>query len=145
MAMNVADAISTKEGKVFATIDGKTREFAEIISLEAKIEITTREVKVLGRRMTGEKATSAKGSGSIKMHINQSAVRDVTAQYIKTGVYPRIDIQGINHDPSVPKSRIVHNLRECIFKSALLNKLDADSDDSVIEETDFSFNDYVKM
>ena len=94
--------------------------------------------------MVGEKPKTAKGSGNVKFHFIQSAVRDVTASYLKTGVYPRIDIQGINHDPSVPGVRIVHNLRGCIFKTALLNLIDVDGD-NVFEETDFSFNNYEKI
>lgn len=145
MAMEFNEAVLAKEGKVFATIDGKTKEIGELVTLEAKIEVNTTEVKVVGRRMVGEKVAGAKGSGSIKFHYKQSMLRDVIASYLKSGKYPIIDIQAINDDPSVARGRIVHNLRGCIFKSTLLNKIDGDTDDVVIEECDFSFNDYVKM
>lgn len=145
MAMEYADAIIGKEGKIFMTISGKTREIGELVSLEAKVELTTTDIKVVGRRMVGKKVTGANGSGSIKFHFIQGALREITANYLKTGVYPIIDIQAINDDPSVKGSRIVHNLKGCIFSNNLLNKIDADTDDAVLEESDFTFNDYIKM
>jgi Protein of unknown function (DUF2001). len=143
--MEYANAISANEGKIFMTIAGKTRQIGELIKLEASIEINTIDVRVAGKRFTGKKAGTVTGSGSVKFHFIQNALRDVTAEYIKTGVYPLIDVQAINDDPAVSGSRIVHNLRGCIFTKTLLNLVDGESDDIVTEESDFTFNDYKKV
>ncbi len=143
--MNFEDAISAKEGKAFVTLDKKIKELGEITGLEAKLTINTADVKVIGKRLLGKKAVGAEGTGTAKIHFKQSILRDIATTFIKTGAYPQIDIQVINDDPAVKGGRVVYNLKGVIFASALLNKLDVDADDVIIDETDFTFNDYVRV
>ena len=128
--MNQNDTISSKEGTVFVTVDGKNIPFAEIIEMEAKVELKTTDVMPLGQRMTSKKVVGAEGTGSVKFYYQNPAIRNIVANYVKEGKIPEVSIKYANDDPT----------SHVIFEKALLFK--ASGENNVLEdETDFSFND----
>ncbi len=140
LAMNQQDTISSKEGTVFATVDGKNIAFAEIIEMEAKVELKTVDVTPLGQRMTSKKVVGSEGTGSIKYYYQNPAIRNIIANYVKEGKIPEISIKYANEDPTSHAGRNSGVLKGVIFEKALLFK--ASGDNNVLEEeTDFSFND----
>lgn len=140
LAMNQQDTISSKEGTVFATVDGKNIAFAEIIEMEAKVELKTVDVTPLGQRMTSKKVVGAEGTGSIKYYYQNPAIRNIIAKYVQEGKIPEISIKYANEDPTSKAGRNSGVLKGVIFEKALLFK--ASGDNNVLEEeTDFSFND----
>ncbi|RKW18944.1 MAG: phage tail protein [Catonella sp.] len=140
LAMNQQDTISSKEGTVFATVDGKNIAFAEIIEMEAKVELKTVDVTPLGQRMTSKKVVGAEGTGSIKYYYQNPAIRNIIAKYVQEGKIPEISIKYANEDPTSHAGRNSGVLKGVIFEKALLFK--ASGDNNVLEEeTDFSFND----
>ena len=53
--MNQTTLSLLKKGQCSVTVDGKNIPFAEIIEMEAKVELKTTDVMPLGQRMTSKK------------------------------------------------------------------------------------------
>ncbi|MGY3725019.1 Phage tail tube protein [Granulicatella balaenopterae] len=145
MTMNQFDALSAKEGNVYFTIDGKQYEMAELISLNAFLEFETAKVATMGSRMVGEKIVGGAGTGKVKMYFHRPEFKDIAIDYIKTGKYPRIDIRAINEDKTSRAGRQVMLYKNCIFKKMMLSNIDAESNEVLTEETDFTFQSVEKL
>ena len=66
--LNGWDAVSGKEGRAYAKIDGNNEELFYAKTIEAKVEKTKSQVKSIGRRMVGHKTTGAEGTGSMTIY-----------------------------------------------------------------------------
>lgn len=141
MAIQQGDAISAREGTVFATIDGETFEFGEIKNIDAFVNVNLASVTAIGQRMEGSKATSAEGTGSMVFHIFNNRIRNLIINFVKTGYYPEISIKAANADVTSRAGRQTVLLKGVLFESTKLFELDGDSDDTLEDETDFRFND----
>ena len=122
------DAISGKEGRVIASIDGRTRICAEIKALSAKIDKTKREFKSLGHRGTQHKATGWNGTGSVTFYYVTSEWAQQVISYAKTGRDLYFDILVINEDPSSAAGRQEVHLMQCNIDGADIAKVDVDAD-----------------
>ena len=91
--MNQLDAISAKEGNIYITLGGKTFEMAELIEMEARIELETADVTPIGYRMAGSKVVGAKGTGKVKFYYHRPEIRRIMIDYLKKGVLPEISIK----------------------------------------------------
>lgn len=140
LAMNQNDTISSKEGTVYASVDGKNIPFAEIIEMEAKIELKTVDITSIGQRMKSKKVVGAEGTGSIKYYFQNPAIRNIIVNYVKEGKISEISIKYANEDPTSKAGRNSGVLKNVIFEKALLFKTSGE-DNVLEEETDFSFND----
>nr|DAF27056.1 MAG TPA: tail tube protein [Caudoviricetes sp.] len=140
LAMNQNDTISSKEGTVYASVDGKNIPFAEIIEMEAKIELKTVDITPIGQRMKSKKVVGAEGTGSIKYYFQNPAIRNIIVNYVKEGKISEISIKYANEDPTSDAGRNSGVLKNVIFEKALLFKTSGE-DNVLEEETDFSFND----
>lgn len=139
--LNGQDTVSGKEGKAIATINGEVHELFYAKNIEATLEKIKSEVKTIGRRGIGHKANGFSGTGSLTMFYITSRFRKMTMDYIKTGVDTYFDLQIINEDPASATGKQTIVLKNCNIDSVLLAKLDGDSDDSLDEEFDFTFED----
>ncbi|WP_314330595.1 phage tail tube protein [Abiotrophia defectiva] len=140
LAMNQNDTISSKEGTVYASVDGKNIPFAEIIEMEAKVELKTVDITPIGQRMKSKKVVGAEGTGSIKYYFQNPAIRNIIVNYVKEGKISEISIKYANEDPTSKAGRNSGVLKNVIFEKALLFKTSGE-DNVLEEETDFSFND----
>ena len=68
--------------------------------------------------------------------------RQMLKQYKDTGVDIYFDLVVENSDPSSSAGKQTTLLMDCNLDSVLLTKLDADSDDPLEEDADFTFEDY---
>lgn len=137
--LNGKDTISGKEGKAFATINGQVYELFYVKNIEAKIEKLKSEIKVIGSRATHNKTTGFKGTGSATMFYITSVFRKLIVDYTKTGIDTYFDLQIVNEDPASATGKQTIILKNCNIDSTILAKLDADSDDSLDEDFDFTF------
>lgn len=140
LAMNQNDTISSKEGTVYASVDGKNIPFAEIIEMEAKVELKTVDITPIGQRMKSKKVVGAEGTGNIKYYFQNPAIRNIIVNYVKEGKISEISIKYANEDPTSKAGRNSGVLKNVIFEKALLFKTSGE-DNVLEEETDFSFND----
>lgn len=136
------DTINSNEGKGFVTVNGKTRELFELLHLNADLEMVVSERKIMGKRMPQPKVIGAKGTGNIKMYFNNTELLKEIQNFIKTGFYPDISIQAYVNDKTSIYDKHEVVLRSVILNKTALIKLDAESEDGLSDETDFTFGDF---
>lgn len=136
------DPISGKEGVAYAKINGNNEELFFAKTIEATVEKAKSEIKAIGRRMTGHKTTGLNGTGSMTLYYLTPLFRQMLKQYKDTGVDIYFDLVVENSDPSSSAGKQTTLLMDCNLDSVLLTKLDADSDDPLEEDADFTFEDY---
>lgn len=136
------DAISGKQAKAYATINGRVEELFYAKSLEATIEKNKVDVPVLGKTNTPQRSTGWSGSGTLTIYYVTSLFRQLMQEYIKTGKDFWFDLMVVNEDPqsSACRQRVV--LKGCNLDSVSAAQFDATSDDMLEEELSFTFNDY---
>ena len=135
------DAISSKEGTVYVTINGQVLEFAEIVKINARVNLIKAAVKAVGKRMKGSKVVGAEGVGSWTIHYHRPEIRAMVVDYIKTGAMPLIETMITNADITSRAGTQSVLLKNMIPDSALIASLDGDSEDLLTDESDFTWDD----
>ena len=138
--MKASDAISGKEGSLYATIDGKVIQVAECKSVNAKITKNKTEFKALGYRGTQHKATGWSGSGTLTIHYASSRWAKMMIDYAKKGIDTYFKLQIINEDPTSSIGKQTVTLIDVNFDEAEIAKIDTDAE--FLDETmNFTFSD----
>ncbi|WP_018213746.1 phage tail tube protein [Desulfitobacterium hafniense] len=139
--LRAEDAVSGKQAKAFATINGRVEELFYAKSIEATIEKNKADVPILGRTNVGKKAAGWTGSGTLTIYYITSLFRQLMIDYVKTGRDFYFDLQIVNEDPAsgVGKQTIV--LKGCNLDSVTAASFDITSDDPLEEEMPFTFED----
>ena len=138
--MKASDAISGKEGSLYATIDGKVIQVAECQSINAKITKNKTEFKALGYRGTQHKATGWSGSGTLTIHYASSRWAKMMIDYAKKGIDTYFKLQIINEDPTSSIGKQTVTLIDVNFDEAEIAKIDTDAE--FLDETmNFTFSD----
>ena len=140
--LNGWNAISGKEGRAYAKIDGNNEEMFCAKSVEATVKKSKGRVKAIGKRMVGHKTTGAEGTGSMTLYYLSPLFRSKLDEWKRTGVDAYFDMLIENTDPesSAGNQRVL--LRGVNLDSTVLAKLDGDSDDPLEEDADFTFEDF---
>lgn len=138
--MKAGDAISGKEGALYATIDGVVKEIAECKNISAKIVKNKSEFKALGYRGTQHKATGWSGTGTLVIHYATSVFAKMMIDYAKTGKDQYFTLQVINEDPTSGIGRQTVNLIDVNLDESEIAKLDTDAD-FIDQSMNFTFSD----
>ncbi|MFA9462914.1 MAG: phage tail tube protein [Velocimicrobium sp.] len=138
--IQLADTISSHEGKAYITRDGVNRELFEVSSLSSQIDLVVASKRMLGNRMTQHKVVGAEGTGSLTMYFMNSDALNQTIHYLSTGRYNGINLQVWNED-----SQSTVGKQEVLLTNVILNSipaaiLDDGSDDPITFDTDFTFD-----
>ncbi len=139
---NSNDAISGKQAKAFATINGDVEELFYAKSLESTIEINKVDVPVLGRTNTPSVPSGWTGSGTLTIYYVTSTFRQLVRDYVKKGTPFYFDLQVVNEDPASDIGKQTALLKDCSIDSIIAAKFDNTTDDKMDEEIPFTFNDY---
>ena len=126
--MKASDAISGKEGSLYATIDGKVIQVAECKSINAKITKNKTEFKALGYRGTQHKATGWSGSGTLTIYYASSRWAKMMIDYAKKGIDTYFKLQIINEDPTSSIGKQTVTLIDVNFDEAEIAKIDTDAE-----------------
>lgn len=140
--LNTQDTISGKEGRAYAKINGSNEELFFAKTIEANLEKNKSEIKALGRRMTGHKTTGMSGSGSMTIYYMSPLFRSLAKEYKDTGKDLFFDLVIENNDPASAAGKQSVLLMDVNLDSTVLAMLDADSDDPLEEDVDFTFEDF---
>ena len=140
--LNAPDTISGREGRAYAKINGNNEELFFAKSVEASVEKSKSEVKAIGKRMTGHKTTGANGTGSMTLYYLTPLLRQMLKEWKDTGVDVYFDLVVENDDPASSAGKQSILLMGCNLDSVVLTKLDGDSDDTLEEDADFTFEDF---
>ena len=138
--LKAGDIISGREGTAFITINGRNVPMFYLKNIEATVELVKTEVPVLGKRMNQQKVTGANGSGSMNIHKVTSEFAKIGVGYLKTGTVPEIQIKVTNDDPSSTIGRQSTLIKDVIFDSIVIAKLDVEAE-TLDEDVDFTFSD----
>ncbi|MFS8534841.1 MAG: phage tail tube protein [Limnochordales bacterium] len=139
--LRAPDVISGKEGRAYAVINGNVEELFYAKSIEARVEKTKSEIKVLGRRATQHKATGWSGTGTMTLYYLSPVFRRMVLDYARTGRDVYFTLQVINEDPASAAGKQTAVLKECNINSVVLAKIDVDADE-LDEEVEFTFSDF---
>lgn len=137
--MQAKNAVSAKMAECYVTIDGNRYNFMSAINVEVTFEKEKSEVPILGRMNKGHKSTSSTITGSAEFHFNTPIWRELAYRFQETGEDLYFDMQITNEDitaSDIGRQTII--LYGCNFDSVILTAFDADSDDSLTEEMDFT-------
>ncbi|WP_291650036.1 phage tail tube protein [Clostridium sp.] len=137
----LADTISSKEGKAYININGSNRELFEIVSLKAQLDLNVQNKRMMGHRMMQHKVIGAEGTGSMTMYFMNSDMLRLALDYIKNGKYGGLKLQVKNEDEQSTVGTQEVLLLNVLLKTIPVAVLDADSDDPVTIDTDFTFDD----
>ena len=142
ITMKAKDSISAKLAECFVTVGSNRYNFMQAINLEANFEKTKSEVPILGKTGRGHKSTGWNGTGSATFHYNTSIFRQMMEDFKNTGNDIYFDIQITNDDPTSAAGRQTVVLVGCNIDGGILAKFDADNDDYLDEDMDFTFEDF---
>lgn len=134
------DAISGREGSAYATIDGRNVELFMVKTFEASIELTKKELPVLGRRMNQQKVSGANGTGSMNIYSVTSEFTNIAINYLRTGKLPVITMKVTNDDPNSRVGRRTVLLKDIVMDKVTISKLDIEAE-ALDEDIDFTFSD----
>ncbi len=138
--LKAGDVISGREGTAYMTIDGRNVPMFFLKTIEATVELVKTEVPVLGKRTNQQKVTGANGTGSMTIHKVTSEFANIAVNYMKSGTIPDITVKVTNDDPNSTIGRQTVLLKDVIFDSIVIAKLDVESE-TLDEDVDFTFSD----
>lgn len=138
--MKAGDAISGKEGELYATIDGNVTQVAECKNISAKITKKKSEFKALGYRGTQHKATGWSGTGTLVVHYVTSKWAKMMINYAKTGKDTYFKLKIINSDPTSSIGSQNVTLIDVNLDEAEIAKLDTEAE-FLDESMNFTFSD----
>ena len=131
---NAQDAPSAKQATCYVTINDRRYSMLNAKEFEAKAEVQTAEVPILGKLINGRKATGMALSFSMTVYKCSDMFDKLIVEYKKTGRLPVFEIQVGSSDmaTSIGASRKIY--RDCVIDGeVLLSMFDASGD--FIEQT----------
>lgn len=141
--MKAKDAISARLAECYVTIKGRRYNFMQMIDVEFKIEKTKGTVSRLGAVMAGHKSYGMEGTFSGTMHYNTSVMRELMAEFKKTGEDIYFEMQVTNDDPASDAERQTVIFYDCLTDGGVLAKFDAGSDSESLDESiEGTFDDF---
>ena len=126
--LKAEDAISGKEGKCTAVIDGNVVELIEIMNYTATLNKTKNSFRALGHRGTQSKAAGWEGTGSFTARYVNSLFIKMLIDYAKTGKDFYFDMIVVNEDPSSATGKQTIQLGDCNLDGGDIAKLDIEAD-----------------
>lgn len=138
--MKAEDAISGKEGALYATIGTETIQIAECKNINAKITKNKTEFKALGYRGTQHKATGWTGTGTLVIHYATSRFAKMMIDYAKNGKDTYFTLQIVNKDPTSNIGKQTVNLFDVNLDESEVAKLDTEAE-FLDQSMNFTFSD----
>lgn len=142
ITMKAKDTLCASLAECFITINGNRYNFMQAINLEARIDKTKTEVPILGRTGKGHKSTGWSGTGSATFHYNTSIIRELLEEFKNTGRDSYFEMQISNEDPTTSVGRQTVILEDCNIDGGILAKFDANNNDYLDEDFNFTFDDF---
>lgn len=132
------DTISTKDAKIFTTINGEVRTMLEAEAFTAKIEKNKEDVQTLGNHWKRKKTTSVEGTGTLGQYKVNSNWLKYGVPYTEGGGDLYFDITLVIEDPTSHAGK-----QTVLLTGVNLDDIpiaDFEADDGVMEdEMDFTF------
>lgn len=140
--MAAKDALCASSGECYVTIDGERYNFMHAINVEITLEKTKTKVPILGKLNKGNKSVGFEITGKATFHYNSSIFRKLLYRYKNELIDTYFDMQITNEDKTSAAGRQTIVLKDCNLDGGILAKFDADSDDALDEEYEFTVEDW---
>lgn len=140
LTMKAVDTINGQLGTCTAVVNGNIEEMIYTKSIEAKVDKTKKEIKVLGYTGTKNKSAGWKGTGTCTVYYVTSLYRKLMLEYMHTGKDFYMDMYIENEDPGSSSGKQKMWLKNVNFDGLDLAKLNVDSTE-LDEEISFTFDD----
>ncbi|WP_334328443.1 phage tail tube protein [Companilactobacillus sp. HBUAS59699] len=139
--LNGRDTISTKDAKVYATINGQIIGLIDCNKFTAKLEKNKEDIQVLGSHWKRKKVTSIEGTGTLGGYIISSNWLKYALPYIQGGKDLYFEITLTIEDKTSRAGKQTIHLGEVNLDDIPI--ADFESDDGVMEwESDFTFEEF---
>lgn len=136
--LNGRDTISTKDAKLYITINGRVIPMIEANQFSAKLEKNKEDVQTLGSRWKHKKTTSVEGTGTLGGYLISSNWLKYALPYIKGGKDLYFDAALVINDPTSIAGTQTVQLTDINLDDIPI--ADFEADDGVMEwESDFTF------
>jgi len=132
------DSLSGKEGRGFATIDGRNVEMFGIKNFNTNATLQEADFKVVGTRLVQKKTTGVQLTGTMTIYYGTPEFVELVERYLKTGQLPYFTLQITNDDPSTSigiQTIAFYNVK---LQSTPIAILDADAE-FLTADVSFSF------
>lgn len=136
--MLAKNGLKANAGECYAIIDGNRYNLMSCKNIDVKFEKNKTDFGILGRQNKAHKSTSSNITGSAEFYFNMSIWRELAYKYQQSGEDLYFDMEITNEDKTSDVGRQTIILYGCNFDSVTLAKLDADSDDVLTEDMDFT-------
>ncbi|WP_125764427.1 phage tail tube protein [Companilactobacillus hulinensis] len=139
--LNGRDTISTKDAKVYLTIENQIIPMIECNKFTAKIEKNKEDVQVLGSHWKRKKTTSIEGTGTLGGYVITSNWLKYALPYAQGGKDLYFDVTLTIEDKTSKAGKQTVHLSEVNLDDIPI--ADFEADDGVMEwESDFTFEDF---
>lgn len=129
------------DGNGYITLAGGVVAAFRISKISAQLDVTKESRRFLGEVMSQNAARGMTGSGSVSYYHTTAALVDAMKEYQNGGGYPELTLQYYAEDAQ-GKGRCEVVLRGVVLDSVSFGALDDSSDDAIINESAFSFDDF---
>lgn len=126
------NTISAREATAYITINGQNHRLFYAKKVEAKIKKNKVEIRAMGSRGVGHKATSWTGTGTMTIYEITSMFKQMFINYANSGRDLFFSLKVSNEDPSTGYGRETKVLTECNFDEITIALMD--TEDKVLEQ-----------
>ena len=130
---------SGHDGDGYVTINGKVCAAFKISSVSAEVKVINEKRRFLGERMVQNAPRGMEGKGKVTYYHTTAALIDAMKNYREGHEYPNITIQ---YYADCDDGRCEVVLRKVIMDSVSFGLVDDDSDEAIINESTFTFDDF---
>ena len=135
------DTVHGAAGSAVITIDGQVQELFGAKKIEAKANISSSDMKVIGTKRIQKKQGSVALTGTGTMYYYTSLFVKLAAQYLHTGTMPKFTMQMTNDDKASSVGVQTVALYGCQLDGDIPLALLDDSTDMLTFDFSFSFED----
>lgn len=128
------------DGDGYVTLNGNIEPAFKITKISAQLDITKETRRFLGDPMAQSAIRGIAGTGNMSYCHTTSAFIKAMKDYQNTGNPPAITLQYYTENGEVGRNEVV--LRGVILDSVMFGALDDSSDNAIINDSAFSFNDF---
>lgn len=128
------------DGTGYAIVNGEVLAAFRIAKISAQLDVTKESKRFLGDRMAQSAVRGMSGSGNVTYYHTTSAFAKALKDYQNGADYPDITIQYYSANAERGRSEVV--LYGVILDTVSFGALDDSSDDSIVNESAFSFNNF---
>ena len=113
-----------------------------LLNFESSIKVTTKKKGLLGRTGKVTYPTGWEGTWKATLSYNFPVFRQLLAEFKDSGKFPGFDIITVNENTTgtVGRQSVIH--KGCYIDSAILSKIDVDTEDELREDISGTFNDF---